>query len=81
MGYVRRHRLPAAEYIFRDRGGRDALISVVNIVDVLDVENVRDVRHVSYVRDIDQPQIIATTVIPGEKWIEGTKRKPCNQVE
>ena len=81
MGDVWRHRLPAAENIFRDRGGRDALISVVNVVDVLDVEDICNVRNVSYVRDIDQPQIIAAVVIPGEKWIEGTKRKPCNQVE
>jgi hypothetical protein len=81
MGYVRRHRLPAAENIFRDRGGCDILIGIVNVVDVLDIEDVCDVRNASYVRDIDQPQIIAAIVIPGEKWIEGTKRKPCNQVE
>ena len=57
------------------------MIGIVNVVDVLDVEGVCNVRNVSYVRDIDQAQIIAAIVIPGEKWIEGTKRKPCNQVE
>ena len=57
------------------------MIGVVNIVDVLDIEDICNVRNVSYVRDIDQPQIIAAIVIPRKKWIDGTKRKPCNQVE
>jgi len=81
MDRVVRDRLPTAEDVLWDCGGRNFLVGVVNLIDVPHVDDVYDVGDVAHVRHVDQPKIITAVVIPGEKGVSWTERKPAHEVD
>jgi hypothetical protein len=74
------HWLSTAEHVLRHCGSGDLLVRIVNIIYVSNIYDVIDVSNISYVRNVDQAQIVATVVVPGEEGIEGTQREPSNQI-
>jgi hypothetical protein len=71
-----RHRLAAAEDVSGDGGRSDGSIFVIHAADVGDVRDVGNVRHIADVSDVHEAKVVATIVIPGKKWLVGSKRKP-----
>lgn len=73
---VMRHRLAAAEDVGWHGGSSDGSILVIHAADVGDVRYVGNVGDVADIRDVDDAKIVAAVVIPGEKWLIGSERKP-----
>src|SRR5258706_16056037 len=76
-----RHRLAAAEDVSGDGGRSDGSIFVIHAADVGDVRDVGNVRHIADVSDVHEAKVVATIVIPGKKWLVGSKRKTNREVQ